>query len=40
MDLSGYRRLVSILLLGLSVTAFASTEFADSFDVPLKKESC
>jgi hypothetical protein len=38
MDLSGYRRLVSILLLGLSVTAFASTEFADSFDVPLKKK--
>jgi hypothetical protein len=38
MDLSRYRRLVSILLLGLSVTIFASTAFADSFDVPLKKK--
>jgi hypothetical protein len=38
MDLSGYRRLVSILLLLLWVTAFTSTSFADSFDVPLKKK--
>lgn len=38
MDLSRYRRLVSFLLLGLGVTAFASTGFADSFDVPLKKQ--
>ncbi|HMI50533.1 MAG TPA: hypothetical protein VK525_03410 [Candidatus Saccharimonadales bacterium] len=38
MDLCGYRRLVSILLLGLSVVAFASTAFADSFDVPLKRK--
>src|SRR5258708_160714 len=38
MYLSGYRRLVSILLLGLSGIAFASTAFADSFDAPLKKK--
>jgi hypothetical protein len=38
MDPSRYRRLFSILLVGLSVTAFASTTFADSFDVPLKKK--
>lgn len=38
MDLSSFRRLVSILLLGLSVIARASTAFADSFDVPLKKK--
>jgi hypothetical protein len=38
MDLSGCRRLVSILLLGVSVTAFAATACADSFDVPLKKK--
>lgn len=38
MDPSGYRRLLSILILELSVVAFASTTFADSFDVPLKKK--
>jgi hypothetical protein len=35
---SGLRRLVSILLLGLSVIMSAPTAFADSFDVPLKKK--
>ena len=34
---SRYRTLLSILLVGLSVTAFAATTFPDSFDVPLKK---
>jgi hypothetical protein len=38
MDLSRYRRLVSILLVGLTVIAFASAAFGDSFDVPLKKK--
>jgi hypothetical protein len=38
MDLSGRWRLISILSVGLSVTAFASAAFADSFDVPLKKK--
>jgi hypothetical protein len=38
MGLSRYRKLVSILLLGLGVTAVASIQFAVSFDVPLKKE--
>jgi hypothetical protein len=38
MDPSGCRRFLSILLLGLSVVAFASTTLADSFDVPLKKK--
>lgn len=38
MDLSGQRRLASLLSLGLSVSAFTSTAFADSFDVPLKKK--
>ena len=36
MDFSRYRRPMSILLLGLTVIAHASTTFADSFDVPLK----
>lgn len=38
MGLYGSRGLVTILLLSISVTALASTAFADSFDVPLKKE--
>ncbi len=38
MDLFRFRRPVSILLVGLSVIAFASTAFADSFDEPLKKK--
>lgn len=38
MDLSGYRKLVTSLLLGLSAMAFASTAIADSFDEPLKKK--
>jgi hypothetical protein len=38
LELSRFRRLRSILLLGLTVMAFASTAFADSFDVPLKKK--
>jgi hypothetical protein len=38
MNLSDLRRLVSILLLGLSVIAFASAALADSLDVPLQKK--
>jgi hypothetical protein len=38
MNLSDFRRLVSILLLGLSVIASTSIAFADSLDVPLKKK--
>jgi hypothetical protein len=38
MGLSDFRRLFFILLLGLSVIAFASAALADSLDVPLKKK--
>lgn len=38
MNPSRFRRLFAIMLVGLSVPVFASTAFADSFDVPLKKK--
>lgn len=38
MGAAGRPRLTTILLLGLTVSAFAVADFADSFDVPLRKQ--